>query len=114
MSIETIHSITGLSLIVLGFASIIYYIRLKHIERLELIKKGDIDFSASYLENARYSVLSKAILMIALAFGLGIGYGINRHIPDGNSQIPIYLICLLGSGGLGLLIFYFIIQTKDK
>ncbi|HMI59426.1 MAG TPA: DUF6249 domain-containing protein [Puia sp.] len=114
MTIEQIHAFGGIVLLAASFGIIIYFMRLRHIEKLEMIKKGDMAFAPNYMENLRYSILSKAVVMIALAVGLGVGYAINLHITDNNSQGVVYLICLLASGGLGLLVFYLIIQNKDK
>jgi hypothetical protein len=49
---------------------------------------------------------------VSLAAGMGIGYTITLNI-NGISQLVIYLICLLGSGGIGLLIYYFIIRKEE-
>jgi len=99
--------------VLLGAAVLVYYLRLKHTERIELIKKGDYAFEGNYLENLKYGVLSKSILLISLALGFGIGYAITRNMND-SSLVVIYLISLLGTAGAGLLSYYFILKNKVK
>ncbi len=112
MGLQTYEVIPALLLILLSFLIAGYYIRLKHKEKIEIIKKGEFGFETGYLKNLKHSVLSKGILLVSLSLGMGIGYVINLNI-EGASQLVIYLICLLASGGVGLLIYYFIIRKEE-
>jgi hypothetical protein len=96
----------------MSFSIVGYYIWLTHKEKIEIIKRGETGFENNYLKNLKHSVLSKGILLVSLAAGMGIGYTITLNI-NGISQLVIYLICLLGSGGIGLLIYYFIIRKEE-
>lgn len=52
-----------------------YYFNLKHKQKMELIKRGDILFeNTSIMENMRYASLHRAILLIALSLGLIASY----------------------------------------
>ncbi len=112
MGLQTYEVIPALLLILLSFLIAGYYIRLKHKEKIAIIKKGDDGFETSYLKNLKHSVLSKGILLVSLSLGMGVGYVINLK-KDGVSPVVIYLIRLLASGGLGLLIYYFIIRKEE-
>ncbi|WP_370629746.1 DUF6249 domain-containing protein [Pedobacter sp. MR2016-19] len=85
-----------------------YSIKLKHRQKMELIKKGDIMFeNTSMMENMKYSSLSHGILLIALSIGLITSYYITGSISVKNQFIIYIAICSL-SIGIGSLTFYFI------
>jgi hypothetical protein len=115
MTEHVIFSISLLVLVIMAFCAIIYYIRAKHLEKIEMIKHGEFVFESNSMENRKWSALGKGILLVSLALGLGIAYLLilKLELSDA-SAIVIYLICLLGSGGLGLLGYYWIIQKKVK
>jgi len=112
MGIQTFEVIPVILFTLLSFLIVGFYIRLKHKEKIEIIKKSEFGFETSYLKNIKHSVLSKGILLVSLAVGMGIGFIISLDI-SGVSQLVIYSICLLGSGGIGLLIYYFIIRKEE-
>lgn len=101
-----------LSLILFSFLIIIYYLKTKHAEKIKIIEKGDFAFETNYLENLKLSMLSKGILLTMLAIGCGVAYTIT-HTISGIDEVPIYLISLLASGGIAMLLFYFIIKDKE-
>lgn len=113
MSEQQIFTVAIIFFLFLSSGILGYYIRVKHKERLELIKKGDFMFEPNYFENLKYSILSKAIILISLAIGFGIAYKITINMP-GEAQVVVYLISLLLSSGAGLLLYYFILQKKVK
>lgn len=88
-----------------------YYVLSRHKEKMELIKRGDYAFQANYLENARYGALSKGILLLCLSLGIGIGFFLTKD-ATGSALVVGYLIPVLGCCGLGLLLYYFIVNAR--
>ncbi|WP_143306395.1 DUF6249 domain-containing protein [Chitinophaga vietnamensis] len=113
MSEQQIFAIAIIVFVVLGMLILFFYIRMRHKEKMELIKKGDYGFQSNYLENMKYNVLGKSIVLIALALGFGIAFGITQRM-EGTAVVVIYLISLLSSIGIGLCCFYFIIKKALK
>src|SRR6188768_1619619 len=107
MTEQQIFAIAIIVLVVLGMLVLFFYIRLKHKEKMELIRKGDYAFESNYLENMKYNILGKSIILISLALGFGVALGIAQK-ADSSSVVIIYFISLLSSVGLGLFCFYFI------
>ncbi|NIG53842.1 DUF6249 domain-containing protein [Chitinophaga sp. Cy-1792] len=109
---QLIFSWAILIFVVLVMAAVIYYIRARHKERLELIRRGDYVFESNYLENQKYSALSKGIVLLSLTFGLVLAY-----ILSGSFLPSFFLLCpfcLLGCTGIGMMLYYFILQRKLK
>jgi protein-S-isoprenylcysteine O-methyltransferase Ste14 len=106
----------GIFLITLVFVFgvvVIIYFRLKHKERLEMIKRGDPIYGETDVENLKYSTLSKAIVFISLAVGVGLGYVLTLH-DNSSSQFMVYVVSIFGCLGLGLLVYYFIIKKTSR
>lgn len=90
---------------------VIYYLRLRHKERMERIKLREIDTVEDLPANPN-SLLGKAIVALSLAVGLVGGLLLSLNYPGLPSAI-LYLICLLFCGGAGLLVYYFIASRAD-
>ena len=111
MSEQQIFALTVLLVLLLCSGVLFYYMRLRHIERMELIKRGGLIYEPNYLTNLKYSVLSKAILFISLGIGLGVAYFITLKITN-DSEVIIYLICLSLFAGIGLGVYYLFLKKK--
>ena len=114
MGFETygVFVIPTLALTLCSTLLVFFYIWTKYKERVKIIEKGDFAFETNYLKNLKYSVLSKGILFTTLSIGLAVAYIITKDVY-GADIIPVYLICLLGSGGISMLVYYFIIRKDD-
>lgn len=113
MTEQQIFAIAIIVFVVLGMLILFFYIRLKHKEKMELIKKGDYAFEGNYLENLKYNILGKSIILVSLALGFGVAYGVAQKVAN-SSVVIVYLISLFSTTGLGLFCFYFIIKKALK
>jgi UDP-N-acetylmuramyl pentapeptide phosphotransferase/UDP-N-acetylglucosamine-1-phosphate transferase len=87
---------------------VIYYLIIKHRERMEMIRMQQIPDEEDP-EQRKRSVLGKAIMMLALGIGLAIG----MCLADSYRNLPaliLYLVTVLLFGGIGLLIYYLILR----
>lgn len=102
--------------IICFFLAIIYfvYLRLKHKERMEMIKQGNHIDENNDKENLKFSVLSKAIILLSLSIGLVLALVISSYVQIERLIIIIYTICICGCCGIGLLIYYLIISKVVK
>jgi hypothetical protein len=55
---------------------VVYYLRIKHKERLRIIEKGDFALESNYLRNHKFSILSKGVILLSLSIGIGIAFAI--------------------------------------
>ncbi|RAJ08321.1 hypothetical protein LX64_00969 [Chitinophaga skermanii] len=99
--------------VVFSFAVVAYYCWLKHRERLELIRKGDFVFQGNYMDNLKYSMLGKGVILLSVALGLTIGYITTNGMKGEDTIIP-YLISITGCAGLGMLCYYFLLKKKAE
>lgn len=110
------HSIFAWAIFVIMFTGpgiLGYYFFSRHKEKMEVIKRGDYAFQANYMENARYGALSKGILLLSLSLGIGIGFVLTRDATE-SALLVGYLIPVLGCCGLGLLLYYFIVNAHMR
>jgi len=89
---------------------IILFIRNRHKEKIELIKKGDSANFHDISEYMKLNSLGRGIVFISLAFGVFIG-----HLLASNTELSDP-VCYIGSTlfffGLGSLLFYFILRKR--
>ena len=85
---------------------LVYYLYLKHKERIEMIRMREL-YPEDNVEQKKLSLLSKAFLAFSLALGLITGQVLTSYFPD-QHEVILYAISILSWGGIGLLIFYFI------
>jgi hypothetical protein len=87
---------------------IVYYLRIKHKERMEMIKIRQLN-TEDGPDGNKHSVLSKAILALSLAAGLVTGLFLSSCFP-GLPSLILYFISILFFCGIGLLIYYLIVN----
>lgn len=89
------------------------YLKFKHKERREMIQRGDLVYDQGDFLGLKYSVLSKAVVFLSLAVGLGIGYTttVNGRMPD---PVVVYAISIFACLGIGLFLYYLFIQKAGK
>jgi|GEM_PF-2865457 len=114
MATQDLLTVLLLVIVFIGlFALIAYYIRMKHLQKMEIIKKGDHLFeNNSQLENMKYTSLNYAILLIYLGSGILLSNFLVSHFYF-KHQFVIYSATIGIFLGAGLLTFYFLIKNKD-
>jgi hypothetical protein len=110
MDILPFENITTTILAILVSGIVIYYLRARHRERMELIRQqvpGDED-----QDQHRRSVLGKSILALSLGLGLLTGMCMAAAYPA-LPALVLYLAAILLCAGLGLLIYYLILRKPN-
>ncbi len=97
--------------ILISASLVFYYLRIKHTERMGLIKVGLNVINEDSLTYLKYSVLSKGIFLICLGIGLLVAKIITVRFDSLNNFLT-YLIALLLFGGIGLLVYYRVLRSK--
>lgn len=93
------------------------YFNNRNKERMAMIEKGvnPIDFKGKpvreWFQTNPLSSLKWGLLAIFVGIGLMVGMYLHRSLDMEDS---VYLACMLISGGLALVIFYFIASMKAK
>ncbi|MGA3246125.1 MAG: DUF6249 domain-containing protein [Bacteroidota bacterium] len=96
---------------------LVVYFNNRHKERMAMIEKGvnPIDFKGKpmkeWFQTNPLSSLKWGLVAAFVGFGLMIAMYLHRNADAENS---VYLACMLISGGLALVIFYFIASKKLK
>lgn len=89
---------------------IVLFIRNKHREKIELIKKGEDVIYQDIIEQMKLTNLGRGIILINLSIGVFFGYLLTTITNINNG------VCYIGSSlfffGLGSIIFYFILRKK--
>ena len=89
---------------------IVLFIRNRHKEKIELIKKGNDVIYQDIIEHMKLNNLGRGIILISLALGIFLG-NLLATITDLN-----HAVCYIGSSlmflGIGSLLFYFILRNK--
>lgn len=89
---------------------VILFIRNRHKEKIELIKKGDEVIFQDIVEQMRLNNLGRGIILINLSIGIFLGHLLTA-ITDLN-----HAVCYIGSSllflGIGSILFYFILRDK--
>jgi hypothetical protein len=109
MDLRPFENISVSILAVLTSGIIVYYLKIKHKEKMELIKMRQISGNDNSFEQKKYSLLGNGILALSLAVSLFFGLILTIHFP-GQPSLIIYLISILFFGGLGLIIYYLVIR----
>lgn len=107
--IERLHIVVFLILV---FVIILVYIRTQHKEKIALIKSGDFALDLHYLRNRRISALSRGILYLSMGIGFLTAYLVTKN--NEANAFPVFVIAITISGGIGLLVVYFILKYLDK
>jgi hypothetical protein len=95
----------------------IVYFNNRSKERMAMIEKGvnPIDFKGKPLKEwfrtNPLSSLKWGLLSVFVGIGLMVGMYLHRNL---DAEDSVYLACMLISGGLALVIFYFIASRKLK
>ncbi|WP_300601936.1 DUF6249 domain-containing protein [Niabella sp.] len=110
---QVLFSVAIIIFVIASMGLLFYYVRAKHKERLELIKKENFSFVTGGLKNLKYSLLSKGVFLLSMSVGFLIGYLITKNSSDPD-YVVIYFITLSGSAGIGLLIYYRAIKRGDN
>lgn len=87
-----------------------FYLRNLHLEKLELIKKGESMIYQDALQQMKFRTLSKGIISVSLALGV-----FTAHILDTYTDVePLvtYISMIFLFFGMGSLIFYYILKNK--
>ena len=95
-----------------AFIMIVYLRKFQNIERMSIIEKGlSPDLFKS--QQPRYSsgTLRAALLMIGVGIGFLMGYWLDRAF---DMEETGYFSMLFIFGGLGLVLSYFLEESKDK
>lgn len=81
-----------------------YYVRLKHREKMEIIKKGEQQIGPDRIEEMKLRALSRGILLVAA----GVGFMAARLLIHffGFEAFETYATSMLLFAGMGSLIFY--------
>jgi preprotein translocase subunit YajC len=96
---------------------LIVYFNNRSKERMAMIEKGvnPIDFKGTpvkeWFRTNPLSSLKWGLLSAFVGLGLMVGMYLHRNLDTENS---VYLACMLISGGLALVIFYFIASKQLK
>ncbi len=105
-------------LVFIGFfilvAFVIYlYLTTRHKERMSLIESGrDAGLFKGGTDTQHMGALKWGLLLLCL--GVGAAVGINLDISR-DSDGPLFTLpMLLGSGGVGLIIYYFIAKNQEE
>ena len=110
---QILFSVAIIVFVIASMILLFFYIRARHKESMELIKKGDLSFVSGSLKYLRYSLLSKGVFLLSVSIGFTIGYLITKNMRDPDF-IVIYFITLSGAAGLGLLIYYWAIKKENS
>jgi len=89
---------------------VLLFIRNKHKEKIELIKKGDDVIYQDIIEQMKLNNLGRGIILINIALGVFFGY-LLTNITDFNNAV-CYIGSVLFFFGIGSLLFYFILRNK--
>ncbi len=89
---------------------ILYYLRNRHKEKMELIKKGETIVSQDALQQMKLSNLAKGIISISLALGIFMGYILETY--TNLEAVVSYISMILLFFGIGTLSFYALIKSK--
>ncbi|PWH83081.1 hypothetical protein DIS18_00565 [Algibacter marinivivus] len=89
---------------------IILFLRNRHKEKIELIKKGSDVIFEDIIEQMRLNNLGRGIILINLALGIFLGHLLTT-ISDLNNAVCYIGSCLMFLG-IGSLLFYFILRNK--
>ncbi|GAA4272628.1 DUF6249 domain-containing protein [Aquimarina gracilis] len=111
---ENYQTYYGFPLLVLSSLSaflVFFYLKTKNKERMTMIKKGVGLANPESLTYLRESVLSKAIFLISIGLGVLIARVLGENFETFDN-FASYLSILLVSGGIGLLVYYFVSQKK--
>ena len=110
MGMEVVAFI-GLFLLVAFIAYLFYTTR--HKERMSLIESGrDAGLFKGGSDPQYMGALKWGLVLVSL--GIGAAVGINLDMSYNNDG-PLYTLpMLLGSGGAGLLVYYFIARNQDE
>lgn len=87
-----------------------FYLRNQHLEKLELIKKGESIINQDALQQMKFRTLSKGIISVSLSLGV-----FTAHILETYTNVePLvtYISMIFLFFGIGSLIFYYIIKNK--
>lgn len=86
------------------------YLRNQHLEKLELIKKGESIINQDALQQMKLMTLSKGIISISLALGVFTAHILETYTPL--ESLVTYISMIFLFFGVGSLIFYSIIKNK--
>jgi len=92
---------------------VVYYLRIKHKERMEMIKLRALNPQDDDLTAKTQSLLGKAVLAISLALGLLTGMELSMNYSYFPSLV-LYFICILFFCGIGLLVCYIIVSRVNE
>lgn len=92
-----------------GFA-IVYYLRNKHLEKMEIIRNGESLVMQDALEQMKLQSLGRGIILISLSFGIFTAYLLTQLA--GLEPWATYIFSLLFFSGLGSVILYLLIRNK--
>lgn len=87
-----------------------FYLRSKHIEKLELIKKGESLVHQDALQQMKYSNLARGIITTSLALGIFIAHLLETQTSL--EPVVVYISMVFLFFGIGSLIFYAIIKNN--
>lgn len=96
---------------------LVVYFNNRHKEHMAMIEKGvnPTDFKGKpireWFQSNPLTSLKWGLLTMFVGIGLMIGMYLHRNLDMENS---VYLACMLISGGIALVIFYFIASKKIK
>lgn len=105
--------IGGLPFIILSLFTgivVIYYLRNKHREKLEMIKQGENLVYQDALEKMKYENLGRAIIFIFLGFAVFLSHILIERLQL--DPVVTYLSVILSFFGIGSLVFYIILRNK--
>ena len=89
---------------------VVYYLRNKHHEKLEIIRQGDNPVYQDALEKMKFANLGRAIIFIFLGIAIFLSHLMVQILKL--EAVVTYLAMILLFFGIGSLIFYFIIRNK--
>ena len=94
------------------FGLIFYYLHTRNRQRLAMLEKG-VDPKAFYPKPAanKYASLKWSLLLIGVAIGLFFASVIDRNT---NLKEGAQFAMVLFFGGLGLLVYFFIVKNNDQ
>jgi len=95
-----------------GFVAYMYF-NTRHKERMALIESGrDAGLFNTHSDPQYMGALKWGLLFVCLGIGAAVGINLDiSHESDG----PLFTFpLLLGSGGLGLIIYYFIAKSQRE